>query len=179
MIILNYKYFQKNPILKLYFLIHIDVYRLNRYKQTHTLDQTLCGTNCYGKILKHCTPNLTNGEDAANVLAAVALRLEVADSNDVVLYQAVVANVIVNGRDLDQLRAHFCIGSDSWKKEARVLQASLVTTWTGRDRRLTVPAVYSAFVKRGVWSLMSSSSIWTSSRLGSRAGSKALVRPDL
>lgn len=48
-----------------------------------------------------CTPSLTNGEDAADVLAAVALRLEVPDGDDVVLDQAVVANVIVNGRDLD------------------------------------------------------------------------------
>lgn len=85
------------------------------------MNQTLSETNHCGKLLKwpkYCTTNLTNGEDAANILTAVALRLEVSDSNDVVLYQAVVANVVVNGRDFDQLRAHFCIGSNSWKKEA-------------------------------------------------------------
>lgn len=92
-----------------------------RYKQRHSLDQTLSRTSCSGEILKYpkyCTSNLTNGEDAANVLAAVALRLEVAYRNDVVLHQAVVADVIVNGRDPDQLRAHFCIGGDPWWKEA-------------------------------------------------------------
>lgn len=58
-------------------------------------------------------PNLTDSEDAANVLGAVALGLKVAYGEDVVLHQAVVADIIVNGRDLDELRAHFGVCSDS------------------------------------------------------------------
>lgn len=62
---------------------------------------------------------LTNGEDAANVLSAIALWLEVADSNNMVLDQAIVAYVIICSQDLDQLGAHFGICCNSWKKEAK------------------------------------------------------------
>lgn len=48
------------------------------------------GTNVFNIKVK-----LTDGEDAADVLAAIALWLEVADGNDVVLNQAVVTNVII------------------------------------------------------------------------------------
>lgn len=56
---------------------------------------------------------LTNGEDASNVLSAIALWLEVANGNNMVLDQAIVAYVIIYSQDLDQLGAHFGVGCNS------------------------------------------------------------------
>lgn len=46
---------------------------------------------------------LTDGEDTANILTAIALRLEVTDCNNMVLDHTVVANVIIHSHHLDQL----------------------------------------------------------------------------
>lgn len=122
---------------------------------------------------------LTDDEDAADVLTAIALWLEVADCNNMVLNQAVVADVIIYSHDPDQLWVHFGICCNSWNKKAKRGGCGGFTKTSIDIKERRLPAVYSALVKRGFWSLMSSSTMRTSSRLGSRAGSRALARADL
>lgn len=102
--------------------------------------QTL-SLNCvwsFKAALLLCVRRLTNDEDAANILTAIALWLEVADRYYMVLDQAVIANVIIYSQDLDELWAHLGICCNSWNKIAKRKgysgsTQSIAHTWQNAD----------------------------------------------
>lgn len=118
--------------------------------------------NCRNEKVRH-----TDDEDIADVLWLVWLQFDVTDGQDVIKNEAVVADVVIDGPNPNQIWTDFSVCCYTWKESKYIITDLLrspapiphLSRWVSHTHNLIctpVPAVYSSLVNLGGWSLMSS-----------------------